>query len=274
MRINIVCSDKGWIYDKFIEEFHKHSSHEIVRNDNGDVNHYLPYYELVKKPSTPCTAWMSHREARKDLRVKFDSVAKLVDVPLSHSKKYADLLKEHGAIQIMPGVDFDKFILRYCNWEDRDKLVVGYVGRQYTSSARKNPKLLDAISKLDFVDFRTTGGNMKPKDIPGFYAELDFVVSPATIEGGPMAVTEALAMGVPVICFENVGVANEFIDGVIRVPFNDSQAFLDKLYKMWSTKTYKTWYNRNVGQSLRNQVIRYTWENFVKKHDEVWESLV
>lgn len=277
MRINIVCDDHGWIYDKFISEFKNYSRHEITRNSKHDfdVVHFLPYYTYDKKIASdkPCTAWMSHREARKDLKAKFDAVAKAVDVPLSHSKKYADLLKQYGAKQIMPGVDLDRYKLRYWDAPDRNKLVVGYIGRQYTSSARKNPALLKRISELDFVEFRTTGGNMEADKIPSFYADLDFVISPATIEGGPMAITEALAVGVPVICFEGVGVANEFHEGVIRIPNNSANAFVDKLKQMWRSKMHKTWYNYNVGKRLREQVEQFTWKRFAEEHDKVWESL-
>lgn len=278
MKINIICDepDSGWIYSRFIDYIKEYSAHNIMVNETDentfDVYHFLPYY-TYKKTKKPSTAWMSHRENRKDLRAKFDSVARAVDIPLSHSRKYANMLKQYNAKQIMPGIDLDKFELRYWDAPDRDKLVVGYVGRQYTSSTRKNPKLLNKIAKLDFVDFRTTGGSMDDDDIPLFYADLDFVVSPAIIEGGPMAITEALAVGVPVICFENVGVADEFDDGVIRIPYNDSNAFIGKIRDMWKKKTYRTWYNYNVGKKLREQVEEFTWQNFVKKHDEVWESL-
>lgn len=279
MKVNIVCNDHGWIYDKFISEFMKHSEHEIVRNskEECDVTHYVPYYEVPKAKHTPhpCTAWFSHRELKDPLKSKFIQAGQTVDVAISQSRKYKYALMVHGvrnAVQIMPGVDLDRFVLRD-NPPQRDKLVLGYVGRQYSSSNRKNPKLLDAISKLDYVDLRITGGNLKAEDVPKFYADLDFVVSPATVEGGPMCVTEALAMGVPVICFADVGVADEFDLGVIKVYNKDDSAFLLQLKRAWHGKMHLNWHNERVKRDTRAQVENFTWENFVKQHDEIWKNL-
>jgi len=113
MKVNIVCTDVGWIYSKFVEMFRKYSKHEIVLNESGDVTHYIPYYEVPKNPSMPCTAWMSHMEDRKDLKEKFIHAGQTVSMPISHSQKYADLLqREYGVIwvkNVIPGVDLDMF---------------------------------------------------------------------------------------------------------------------------------------------------------------------
>jgi glycosyltransferase involved in cell wall biosynthesis len=279
MKVNIICTDVGWIYSKFIDMFKKHSKHEILLNskdENIAVTYYLPYYEAPKKVAHPSTAWFSHQEARKDLKAKFVSVAKAVDFSISHSKKYADLLKnQHGinnVVQIMPGIDFDKFKLRSQKRSSSDKLIVGYVGRHYTSSNRKNPRLLEKISKLPFVDLRITGGKIKEDNIPKFYESLDITISPATIEGGPMAIQESLTVGTPILCFENVGVANEFGVGVLKVPFGDEVAFIKKLTKFWKTKRYERYRDLELMQKLRAQVEDQTWKNFVEKHDEIWGS--
>ena len=277
MKVNIVCTDVGWIYSKFAEMFKKYSAHEILLNKAGDVTHYIPYYEVPKNPSHPCTAWMSHMEKRSDLREKFIYAAKTVDMPISHSQKYADIIqKEMGVDQvkiIIPGVDAKAFTLRSANRKPNDKLVVGYVGRQYTSSNRKNPKLLKQISELPFVDFRTTGGNVDEKDIPKFYNDLDIVVSPATVEGGPMAIQEALAVGVPVICFDGAGVANEFGHGIIRVPFGNNKDFLSRLEVIWKAESYLKWREAGRMNQMRAQVKNLSWERFVRLPARVWESL-
>ena len=279
MRINIVCTDEGWIYSKFVDMFRKYSKHSIELNGSGkfDVNHYIPYYEVPKKPLRPCTAWFSHMETRKDLRNKFVSAAKIVDVAISHSKKYADILKNEfgikGVRQVIPGVDLDQFNIRKKDREPNEKLIVGYVGRQYTSSNRKNPQLLKQISELPFVEFRTTGGGMKDKDIPSFYEGLDLVISPATIEGGPMCFQESLAVGVPVICFEGVGVADEFAHGLIKVPYGNNKDFLSRLEIIHKTKSYLDWRDAGRMAQMRAQVKDQTWKRFVLLHDYIWETL-
>lgn len=279
MKINIICENDGWIYGKFIEMFQQYSNHSIFINskEKCDVTHYLPYYLVPKTPVKPCTSWQSHMEAKDPLRSKFVSAAQTVSIPISHSQKYADIIqKEFGVIwvkNIIPGVDLDVFKRRGTVRTKNDKLIVGYIGRQYTSSNRKNPQLLKQISELPFVEFRTTGGKVKDKDVPKFYSGLDVVVSPATTEGGPMAVQEALAVGVPIVCFEGVGVADEFGHGVIRVPFGNNKEFLSRLDIIHRTKSYLDWRDAGRMNQMRKQVERQTWGRFVRLHDATWEML-
>ena len=281
MKVNVVCSDSGWIYDKFIEEFTKHSSHIILKNskEKCDVTHYIPYYEVPANPDKPCTAWFSHQEEKPALHKKFISAAKTVDVAISQSNRYATMLRDNhelqNVMQIMAGTDLDEFRLREhkeINIKSK-KLIVGHVGRQYTSSNRKNPGLIKKISNLDFVDFRATDGKLKPNQIPKFYRDLHVVVSPATIEGGPMCIQESLAVGVPIVCLDNVGVTNEFKLGVIRANNNDH--FIKILEEMHRTKSYIVqWTNPDVMERMRKQVEKHTWKRFAQKHDKIWEMII
>jgi glycosyltransferase involved in cell wall biosynthesis len=280
MKVNIICDDEGWIYSKFIAELRTYSKHRILLNskEQCDVTYYLPYYMANQNIHHPCCAWMSHQEERnKELHDKFISVANNVDVSISHSKKYADLLISQGiknVVQIAPGIDLHKFSLRPQNRQFKDKLVIGYVGRQYSSSDRKNPKLLDKISKLPFVEFKATGGRVREAELPKFYYSLDIVVSPAVIEGGPMSIQESLAVGVPIVCFAGVGTADEFGTGVIKVPFGNDEVFINFLREFWDKKQYLEYRNIEIMQAMRKQVERLTWEQFAIGHDRVWESLI
>jgi glycosyltransferase involved in cell wall biosynthesis len=280
LKINIICgeADSGWIYSQFIQQFKKYSKHEILINSKKqcDVCHALPYYESFPTNATRKTAWFSHQEERADLHKKFISAAKEVDVAISQSKRYATVLRDnhelHNVIQVMAGVDLDKFTLRETVNVKSKKLIVGYVGRQYSSSKRKNPSLLDKISKLNFIDFRTTGGKLKPNQIPKFYKGLHTTISPAIIEGGPMSVQESLASGVPIVCLNNVGVANEFNLGVLRADNNDH--FISILKEMHKTKSHiAQWSNPDVMERMRNQVEKHTWEKFVYEHDKIWQMI-
>ncbi len=281
MKINIVCdeADGSWIYNQFIDQFKKYSKNKIIVNETDvnkyDIVHFLPYYTWYKT-NKPSTSWQSHQEKKQPLHNKFIAVAKEVDCALSHSQKYATMLRDNhnltNVISIIPGIDLEKFKLRSVNRSVKtDKLVVGYIGRQYTSSNRKNPKLLDKISKLPFVEFRTTGGKLKLNDVPKFYRGLDIVVSPAVIEGGPLAVQESLATGTPILCMENVGVASEFGEGVIKIKNNDD--FIAKLKQIHDNKSYKKWRKKDYMSKLRAQVEHQTLEKFVSEHDKIWEMI-
>ena len=200
-----------------------------------------------------------------------------MDVAISQSQKYATMLRDNhnlsNVMSLIPGVDLKKFKLRSVKGVSKgNKLIVGYVGRQYTSSDRKNPNLLNKICKLDFIDFRTTGGKLKPDQIPKFYRGLHIVISPATIEGGPMAVQESLACGVPIVCMNGVGVANEFKNGVMRANNNDH--FIKILKDMYSTKSYfEHWAKTEVMKEMRKQIESQTWEKFVSEHDQIWNII-
>jgi len=280
LNINVVCGEAngGWIYSQFIDQFRRYSKHTIVVNSKTkcDLTHYLPYFELNEKPPGPSTSWHSHQELKNPLHNKFITVGKLVDVAISHSKKYADILKSHGvssAVQVIPGVDTSKFKLRDTVRKAKTtKIIVGYIGRAYTSSNRKNPSLLNRISKLPYVDFRTTGGKLAPNSIPNFYAGLDMTVSPATIEGGPMAIQESLSCGVPVVCMNGVGVSDEYSDGVYRA--NDNNHFVKIIKRVHDEGLHIHDLRKpEIMSKLRDQVIDQTWKVFVQKHDEIWSKV-
>lgn len=279
MKVNIICSDgDGWIYGKFVRKLADLSKHAIEINSKNkcDVVHFIPYYEQ-RKVYGKSTAWFSHMELKEPLKSKFVSAAKEVNHCISHSQKYYSILTSCGiqnVSQIMPGVDLNLYTLRTNKRNKSSKLVVGFVGRHYTSSNRKNPVLLKKIGGLPFVDLRISGGKVKEKDMPDFYRQLDVVISPATIEGGPMCITESLAQGIPIVCYESVGVANEFDEGVLRVPFGREDIFIRRLEDMWKRQDHiNIWRDSQQMERMRAQVADFTWESFVKGHDEIWSKM-
>lgn len=278
MKINIVCADIGWVFTKFATMFKAYSKNQILLNSKElcDITHYLPYTEMPDNPKHPCTTWLSHQEKRQELYDKFIYAAKMADLAISQSKKYTDLMISHGiknVVQIIPGVDINKFHIRSTERQKNDKLIVGYVGKQYSSSERKNLKLLEQISKLPFVEFKATGGRIRETDLPKFYASVDLIVSPSLIEGGPMAIQESLAVGTPVMCFADVGMANEFVAGIFTVPYNDDKSFFNRLEEFWANKDYMKFRRPEVMMALRKQVESFTWENFVANHDKAWAKI-
>ncbi|MBL4780846.1 MAG: glycosyltransferase [Porticoccaceae bacterium] len=276
MKINIICTDKGWVYDEIIHQIMNHSRHTILRNSDQkcDITHYLPYYEVPNRIPTPSTAFMSHQEATSPLNDQFINAAASVDTAISMSRKYAKLLKSKGLTsikQVTPGVDVDFFKTRG-QQQKRSKLIAGYIGRQYSSTSRKNPELLKEIEELPFIELRSTNGELTSDEIPAFYQDLDVVICPAKIEGGPMAIQEGLASGVPVICLKNVGMASEYKFGVIQARSN--RHFLKLLTKLYtSEKHIKYWNKPAIMKKMSDQVRHQTWELFTEKHDEIWESI-
>jgi glycosyltransferase involved in cell wall biosynthesis len=126
---------------------------------------------------------------------------------------------------------------------------------------------------LDFVDIVITGGKVNEAQMPDFYHSLDAIVSPSLIEGGPMCVTEGLACGVPILCYSDVGVVDEFEHGVLRVQFKDESAFVQRVKDFWANKEYDYYRQSQQIQLLRSQVETHTWENFAAEHDRIFDMV-
>ncbi len=227
----------------------------------------------------PSTGFFSHQElehADPYRKQKFFDAAQDVDCAICMSQKYQKLIEERvpvKTVQIIPGVDLDLFSLRTEARALKDILVLGFVGQLYDTTARKNPGMLEKIAALPFVEMRATEGKIPAHQMPDFYKSLDLIVSPSTIEGGPMALLEGLATGVPSLCYEGVGFADEFAEGVIKCPFNDEACFLQKLKQLWQGEIH---YYRDIHviKKMRAQVVDFTWQNFALQHDQVWNELM
>ena len=279
-RINIVCDDAngGWIYSEFIKHFKELSGHTILINEKDqskyDAVYYLPYYLYDKPTSKPCSAWFSHREEKQPLRDKFISAGRQVDIAVSQSVRYMNVLQNSGVkniVQIKPGVDGFKPAHKEVIGK---KLIVGNVGRNYKSSNRKNPGLLAKIAKLDWVDLRSTNGKLAANQIPDFINSCHICVSPSLQEGGPLITTQALACAIPTLCYDDVGVAREFGYGVIKVPFNKEDAFINRLYGFWKNKEWLEYRQAENILKMTQQVKEYSWDNFVESHDKVFDQLM
>ncbi len=275
--INVIAtgSDLQWIYGTFVEKFKEYSKYKIEVNSyrRSKITHYLPYWlvpDEVCEVKHPSTTFCSHPANM----AKFIDAAKEVNYAITMNEVYTKLLIDKGinnVMKIVPGVDFEQFKLRQGKEKHRDeKLVVGFIGRIY---GRKRPDILSQIEDLDFVDFRSTNERLDKDEIPGFISELDLIVSPSTMEGGPMAILEGLASGVQILCFENVGLSDDFETGVITVsPIGDSKAFIQRLKEFYANDERSIYLNKAIMHKMSSQVP--TWKYFVERHDEVWSELL
>ena len=128
--------------------------------------------------------------------------ARRADACVCMARQYADWLAAQGvrtAVHIPMG--FDSY--RY-----RPRLVLGVVGR--LDHPRKGRALVDAVRALPFVEVVATEGRAPPEGLRAVYERLDYVLIPATVEGGPLCLLEGLGMGKPVIAPEGVGLTPEF----------------------------------------------------------------
>lgn len=290
MRINIVCgeADQGWIYAKFVKEFIKYikkAGHEVMVNEKNielyQVIHFIPYYDYERNLTLNkiSSAWFSHREeSRKDLMHKFDMVAKNVDLVFSQSKKYLDHIIElncgkdnSNAFQIIPGVDRVYMSTKLPNLNK--KIKVGYVGRMYAATDRKNKLFLDKVKKIvnssdKFEKLICTNGKISEIDMPKFYKEMDIIISTSKIEGGPMSLVESIGYGTAFLCFGGVGMSNEMKNNVGVIVANDENDFIKKLNKFDKCKYNSPDIIKKISSDNR---IR-SWEQFVGDHIKHWTN--
>ncbi len=261
MKVNIITHQDGWILDKFAKELQNRLPYVVLNKKNFnsyDINYYVNYCLFKGKSSKIDIAWFTHVEENiPSLKKKFFDVANQVDYCVCHAKKYADILIRSGiknVKQIVPGIDTKLY---------SSKLILGYVGRFYKYTNRKNRKLLEKLLKLDFIELRTTEGGYSEEELPNFYRQLDYVIIPSRIEGGPMCLLEGLACGIPIIAPKNVGMVSEFKQGIHHYK-NSNIVSLKKLLK----KLY------NEKLKLRKQVEHLTWARFAREHDVLFKKIL
>jgi hypothetical protein len=176
---------------------------------------YYVNYALYQKPSGLIdVGFFTHL----DQSHQFLERARQIDLCISMSQLYADWLKAGGVNHVVHiPTGFDSY--RY-----RPRLVLGVVG--LLDHPRKGRNLVDHLRRLPFVQIRTTEGRVAEADMREFYEQVDFVLIPATVEGGPMSLLEGLGLGKPVIAPEGVGMVQEFAESkhIRRYPKGDAAA--------------------------------------------------
>ena len=66
----------------------------------------------------------------------------------------------------------------------RPRLILGVVG--LLEHERKGKRLVDSLRDLPFVEIITTEGRMSATQVRDLYERVDYVLIPATVEGGPV----------------------------------------------------------------------------------------
>jgi hypothetical protein len=178
---------------------------------------YYVNYALYQGPSGLIdVGFFTHRDDTQH----FLERARGVDCCVCMAKVYADWLRSQGvaAVEHIP-MGFDTY--RY-----RPRLVMGVVGK--LDHPRKGRHLVERLRQLPFLEVRATEGEVGAEELPDFYQRLDYVLIPATVEGGPMSLLEGLGMGKPVIAPEAVGMVPEFRDTehMLRYPAGDAEALV------------------------------------------------
>lgn len=124
---------------------------------------------------------------------------------------------------------------------------------------------LDVSSRVLFLGF--------VEDVPGLLADLDVFVLSSHQEGHPLALLEAMAMGVPVVATDITGVAETITDGVdgILVPPGDAGALAEAIKAVGRDPDVAS----RMGRGARKKVEReYTVERMVRRTAVLYDGLL
>lgn len=220
---------------------------------SSPLAYYMNYALFHRKTRSIDVGFFTHRE---DDRQFLDCAAAL-DHAVCMAQTYADWLRARGlktVTHIPTGFDFYRF---------RPRLVVGVVG--LLQHPRKGKHLVDQVRTLDFVEVRSTEGALQEVQLRDFYQALDFVLIPATIEGGPMCLLEGLGSGRPVIAPDDVGMVPEFprTPYIRRYPTGNWDALVNLLRKCYQEKCWS-----------QHLVSDRTWDDWAESHDRLFRRLL
>ena len=189
MKINIVLNEKNWCLENIARHFHKNIEGSTLSfmeaDDAADANIYINYHGFKRKTKFD-VCYFTHIEDR----AWWNEAVAHCDLGMVMGKKYAETVPE-GKRFIFDTPPFDWYIN-----DRKTKFLV--VGREY-SSGRKNYNLASKIAEIPFVDVTFTNGELSNEDLIEAYKSTDYVLVTSTVEGGPLCVVEAMAMGKPVI---------------------------------------------------------------------------
>ncbi len=205
MRINFVTEPKPyWILGRWCEEWAKHMPDTTISaslNRMADVNIFCNYALFdVSNYFGKTVSIFTHRELHNfELQRKFDAAAVQSSWCVAQSIPTAKLLPAFKTTIIHPCVG-EHFM--------KGPIKIGVVGRDY-ESGRKRFEWLEELRKIDGVEIIHTN-NLPYEIMDHFYSAIDYLLITAENEGGPMPVTEALAMKKPVIAPRGVGWCDEY----------------------------------------------------------------
>ncbi|MBK1879500.1 glycosyltransferase [Pelagicoccus mobilis] len=269
LKLRVVTEKEGWIMHRKASEITKHIPNSVINEDMLDahVHYYINYGFFQKRPKNGLVVANFTHYDPDGLGNKFFEVAQEVDHCVSVSNLTTELLVNGGIpptkITTIPVGADSSF---------KPKLTLGVVGRVYPGG-RKGESLVkelikdeSLLSKLQIVSTNDSWG-VEVWNLPtmqDFYRSIDYLLVPATIEGGPVPFMEALACGTLSIA-PRIGVVPEFP----HIPYETGN--LDSLKETLSELVFQ---HDVRNEPLISKIRNLNWENWANSHIALFMKLI
>jgi len=268
--IEIVPVDRGWILETMARAIEREAAESpgnfnvrIVDepSDRAELTFFLPESSYRPLRNSTTVTYLAHKEDHPGAAALFEEVARRSDYCITSSTKYQRILEQDGARKVFKvhlGVDTKLFT---------PKLRLGVVGRTY-HTGRKGEALLAELAGMPMVEMRFTGegwpypaGYFDTRDLASFYNDIDYLLIPSLIEGGPVPLLEALSAGCPVIAPSDIGLVEDFP----HVPYKrgDGGDLRQVVENLLHQKL-----------AIRESVVQKDWKNFARQHLDIFADLI
>lgn len=229
--VNIISGNKNWILGRMAEELTRLLG--CTRNSTGPsarVDYCIPYSNSRHSRAPVKVGLFTHIEAAGPKREQFISALNKFDHTIALSKQTGDVMRGFGRAPsrvIHLGTDMGK------------PITFGVCGKVY-DSGRKNEHFVREMVAQG-LDVLACGKGWPCERIldyvarEAFYANIDYLVVTSAIEGGPVPVLEAMAMGVPIIA-PDVGWCWDY--PVIRYERNSLESLLNVLFALAKPRSW------------------------------------
>ncbi len=288
LRIRIICMDESWIIGKFArrlcEELRKLGQDVDISNEEdplADVNHYTFYGDLARIPN-------NHHTVRTSMVTHIDCSVKKDLIKLQTQNHVLCICMSAETVNKLSSWGIERDQLCYVNpAQDGEieprKIVLGITNRCYYGFdfRKRDDLILEVCKQLDsrFFKLRIMGSGWKEivwkLEQLGFevdyYTEFDREIYKKLMpsldywiyygfDEGAMGYLDALAAGVKTICTPQ-GYHLDTRCG-LTYPCSTIDDFVSVLKQIQEEK-----------KEIINAVKDWTWENYAKKHLQIWHYL-
>lgn len=267
--LRIVTEQEGWIMHRKAREIASRVPHSVINEDlpSAHIHYYINYGYFRERPKQGIVVANFTHYDPSGLGNRFFEVAEAVDHCVSVSNQTTDLLLAHGIsaskITTIPvGADSSY----------RPKLTIGVVGRTYPGGRKGERIVAQLAAEEEFAeDLKLVSTNdcwnVQVWDLPelsDFYRAIDYLLVPASIEGGPVPFMEALACGTLSIA-PPIGVVPDFPH--IAYETGDYHSLKKVVRELIFRHKVKA-------EPLVSQIQNLNWDNWAERHLRLFERLL